>query len=552
MNALVVLLAIASIAFAYEAPTLALYTPNALRHGTESPGISVDGKTLTVGSVMGGYIDEVNLATGALSTYVANPNGGADDETWLPDGTLVFNCLAEGKVKAKPLGGSVITIASGLTIFGPNGIAYSPSNKVYSGEYPSGTGLYEVDPTGVNPKKLVLNMTSGLNGFDFGSDGNIYGAMSIIDTLIKIDLTTKTQTVVSNNFIDIESVRWDATKTNMYALDTAFNTIYRVNPNTGAKTPVVVLNLEFAYTDNFRILNSHTFILSETVRNALIEVDINAGTQRYITPPSVLCLPMGIDFLGETMYIADFVSLKKYNPENGQVTIYARGGTQPAPDPNVSFGLFNIFVGATQTAISCNFDERVQIRQTSNNAVITQVSANWPYGVAITASDTILLVNDYGTSLNVFSGKNYGTVRSLFPTFPFNNLTGMALAQQTGFVYVADYIAGKIFSVNYNTGAFTTVAHGLEGPEGIDRFINAAGRDTLAVIETVSKTVALVDIQTGAITRIADSLPVGLIGSPVLPTPYTFSGIAVAPNFDIYVTGDLNDALVKISYANCD
>jgi len=356
----------------------------------------------------------------------------------------------------------------------------------------------------------------------------------------------KTQTILSNTFLDIESVRWDLSKNHLYALDTGYNTIYRVSATTGAKTAVFTLPGN-NYIDNFRFYDDNTILVSESTNNVLYQHNFITGATINLTPVSVLCLPMGISFVSNTLYIADFVLERKYNIATNTLSVIARGGLQP-PNPStedVSFGIFNVYSNPTYLALSCNFDGRVQIRLTTTNAVVTQVSAGWPYGVAITNDNSILLVNDFGTGLFVWNGVQFQTGRNLYPTFPINDLTGMALASASNFVYVAGWSEGAIYKVNYLTGAYTTVITGLNLPEGIATHI-VNGKEYIAVAEVGCQSISLVDVSQRTKVTVATRVPIGLQGPDTLPPPYTFTGVAVASNGDIYFTSDLNDALIKI------
>jgi len=521
------------------------YTPNALRHGIEGPGVTPLGG-ITVGSVLGQYITRVDPVSGLLNTLIPQPFGEADDQVYGKDGTLVWTSLLSGLVRSRTIDGKIRVIGQNNPVT-PNGVAFDGNGNCYYSQFPAGTGLYKVDPLGRVAQQFILDVISPMNGFDFDANNILYGPLPFTGQIVKINLATKTQTIVASGFVDVESVRFSNDKKTMYALDIGVSTLYSVNVQTGAKTVICTLS-GLNYLDNFRPYGTDGFLLSDTVSNTLYLY--KTSTKRFInlTPRSVFALPMGISFLGNNLYIADYVSEKRYNVGTKSLTTIARSGLQPitagVAAQDVSFGIWNVFASDRYLAFSDFFDGRVQIRSTSTNAVVVAtIPVGAPYGLALSSDYKYLIVNDFGTGVRVFNGPTYTTGKTL--TTPFTTVTGMAIARDANTVYVADYAQGAVYKVNYVTGSYSTVATGISNPEGIAVY---SGRytDTIFVAAVGSKSLIQINASTGQKKTVATNLPIGLAGPETLPAPNTFTGVAVSPSGDVYITSDLNDALIKV------
>jgi len=528
-----------------------LSTPFALRHGIQGPGVSPLG-TISVGSVMGQYIAQVEFFTGASTTLLSQPLGEADDQVYGKDGTLVWTSLLSGLVRSRTPDLKVRVIGQNGP-FTPNGVAFDNNGNCYYSQFPAGTGLYKVDPTGKAPQQFILDVIAPMNGFDFGSDNQIYGPLPFTGQIVRINVATKTQTVIASGFVDVESVRWSLDKKTLYALDIGTSSIYSVNPTTGAKTLICTVS-GLNYLDNFRVYGTDGFLISDTVSNTLIYYKMSTKTFRNVTPRSVFGLPMGISFLGDNLYVADYVSEKSVNVNNNQVRTIARSGNQPpSAGPSaqdVSYGIWNILATQRYLVLSCFFDGRIQIRSTADNSVVVPtITALNVYGLAMSNNYQYLVAASYGTGVQVFTAPSYNVAKTV--NTPFVNVTGLAHARDANTVYVADYTKGAIYKLNYITGQYSTIATGISKPEGLAVY-NGRYSDTIFVAATGTKSVVQINVAFNYKFTVASNLPIGLPGAFSLADPNTFTGVAVHSSGDVYITSDINDSLIKLkcTYAN--
>jgi sugar lactone lactonase YvrE len=119
------------------------------------------------------------------------------------------------------------------------------------------------------------------------------------------------------------------------------------------------------------------------------------------------------------------------------------------------------------------------------------------------------------------------------------------LAAWEGNLWVADQGAGTIIQVAVDGEVLSDprpVATDLEGPEGLA----AAGEGVLYVVEAGAGRLSRVDVATGAVSPVADSLALGAPGTPGMPPTWIFNGVAIAPSGLVYVTGDIENIVYRI------
>jgi DNA-binding beta-propeller fold protein YncE len=80
-------------------------------------------------------------------------------------------------------------------------------------------------------------------------------------------------------------------------------------------------------------------------------------------------------------------------------------------------------------------------------------------------------------------------------------------------------------------------------PEGIAVFPNGK----LAVVETGTRQLLKIDPASGAMAPLVINLPVGFPSYPGGLPPYLITGVAISESGSIYVTGDMENVLYKIS-----
>src|SRR4029079_11648834 len=204
---------------------------------------------LYAGSVVGHSIYAVDTANGSVTTFVGAPEGMADDLVFLADGTVVWTSIQHGVVRARQGDGPVRKLADLVSV---NSINVRKDGRLFAAQVFGGDALWELDPAGAKPPRLILKDLGGFNGFDIGPDGMLYGPPWFKHQVVRIDPDTGALKVVAHGFDTPAAANFDS-KWNLYVLDTARGEVVRVNIRSGAKQVLAKLSTSL---DNLA-LDSH-------------------------------------------------------------------------------------------------------------------------------------------------------------------------------------------------------------------------------------------------------------------------------------------------------
>lgn len=122
--------------------------------------------------------------------------------------------------------------------------------------------------------------------------------------------------------------------------------------------------------------------------------------------------------------------------------------------------------------------------------------------------------------------------------------TGLAASEDD--LWVADWATGVVWQLVADGQVLdepAAVAAGLIQPEGL-----ALDHDgNLLVVESGAGRLSRVDLTSGAVTILADDLALGAAAPADWPPSWFFNGLAVGERGDIYVTGDIDNVLYRIT-----
>ncbi len=496
-------------------------------------GLAFDAKDrLYVGSVVGQQLYRVDTKTGAHEIYVGPTEGLADDMEVAPDGSLVWTSIIQGFVRAKAEGGEVRELAKGLP--GANSIAFNKEGRLFVGEVFLGDALYEIDYAGKNPPRQILKDVGGLNGFDFGPDGFLYGPLWFKGQVVRVDVDSGEMTVVAEGFKIPAAANFNS-KGVLHVLDSAVGDIVTVDTKTGAKTVVAHLktamdNLAFDSHDNLYVT-----VMSES---AVYQVDTKTGTSRLVRA-NALGVPADMaiwnDGGAETLYLADTFALRSVDPATGKVTDIARFVETDLDYPSgiaVSekhIHTTGFFGGVVQT-----FDRK------TGKTLATRHGFAAPFDVLEIEDGSLLVAQLAAGNLMHVTGEGDADRTVLVEGL----VTPSALAfADSGAIYVVQAMKGEVTRVDLVTKERKAIAQGLKGPEGL--VVAPDGR--VIVSEVGAKRVVAIDPASGAVTVLAENLPIGLALSPGMPPIGVQTGLAVTAKGDIIVSADIEDALYKLT-----
>jgi sugar lactone lactonase YvrE len=485
------------------------------------------GDVLLAGSVAGQSLYKVDVEKGTAEVLVGPPQGTADDMAFGPGGQVVWTAISDNIVWSRVGDGPITKLDPNLVSV--NAITFSRDGKrLFASQVFGGDALWELDPKGETPRRLIAKDMGGFNSFAHGPDGWLYGPVWFKGQVAKINPDTGEMVVVAEGLNTPASVKFDS-RDNLYVIDSATGEVLRVDRTSGAKTRIAQLSTSL---DNFAIDSKDRMFVSNMADNGIQEVDIATGEVRQVMR-GPLAFPADVAVRpaegGEEVVVADVFALRAVDGRSGAVRdlrrVHAKG--EPLEYPTgVSIGAGGRAVLASSATGAVMIDEAGQPLKVLHGFKAPSDALELADGsllVAEIASGDLVKVE--GDKRTVLAG---GFV-----------VPGGLAAGADGQVYVAETGAGKITQVDLASGAKTTVAEGLKLPKAVA--VDAGGG--LVVLETGAKAVVAIDPKSGARTVIAEDLPVGQV-----TTPFPLAGgLAIGPSGAIYVTGDVENAIYRIT-----
>ncbi|NOJ81515.1 gluconolaconase [Myxococcus xanthus] len=501
-------------------------------------GLAVDGKgNLLASNLLGQSVHAVNLRTGAVSTLVGPPLGGADDVALGPDGSIYWTGYFSGQLMRRTPDGKTRVIARNLP--GLNSLAFRGDGRLYVTQLGRGDALWEVDPAGRKPPRKVIDAPGYLNGFEFGPDDRLYGPLILKGQIARVDVDTGLIEKVAEGFTVPVAVNFDARRENLYVVDAATGELVRVRLPSGAKEVVAKLPTGL---DNLAVGPDDQVYVSNMVDNDIRVVNPADGSVRLLVD-SRLSVPSGIavvpDDPEETLYVADVYALRRVGGREGLVTQTTRVLSSQLNFP------MNVSVTARHVVLSTAYlgsHSTLQVLDRGTGALLrTLPSPNGAQGV-VELEDGTLIIAEAATGRLVRVGTSEPAVTTVLSE-GLGGPVGLAAdtkAKEPG-VYVTEVRSGKVTRVRLSDGARRTVAAGLEAPEGIALHPDGG----LIVAEVGRKRLVRIDAATGRVTVLARGLRIGLPESEGLPPGYIPTGVAVGASGTLYVTSDIESALYR-------
>jgi sugar lactone lactonase YvrE len=501
-----------------------LVRPSAF-HGVH--GLAFDAQDrLYAGSVVGQSIYRVDTTTGKVETIVGSPEGMADDLVFLPDGTMVWTAINQNTVRARKGDGPIRVLAEKLASV--NSLDYRKSDgRLFVAQVFGGDGLWELDPAGMKAPRNILKDIGGLNGFQIGPDGWIYGPLWFKKQVVKINPDNGELKVVADGFHTPAAANFDS-KWNLYVLDTAFGTVIRVDIKTGAKQ--VVAQLETSL-DNLAIDSHDRMFVSNMADNGIQEVDVRSGRARQVVKGK-LAIPFGIAAVAEgkrdTIYVADIFAFRAVDGDTGRVI-----DLQRAHAANVHID-YPIGVSANSKHVLLLNSNGTLQRYDRDGKFLQEWQGLPGISSALELSDDSVLVAQRGGLIWIgVDGKRKNIVGGVDG---MQGLTGIDSEN----VYATDVAGGQILRINIRSGDKKVVASGLLLPQGLA--IDKTGQ--LLTVEFGKKRIVSINPKSGARKEIATGLNLGFTNAERAERPI---GLTVGATGNIYVTSDAENSIYKIT-----
>ena len=503
--------------------TLDHLVPGGPFKGIHGLGVGPDG-LIYVGSVIGQTLHTVDPRTGATAVFVPPTAGLADDVEFGADGTIFWTGFSNGTLNARSPGGGTRVIASGLP--GLNSLALDAKGRLFATQVFAGDALWEMDPTGAKPPRLVMEDMGGLNGFDFGADGRLCGPLWFKHQVVCIDVDTAELEVVAEGFKVPAAVNFDS-KGRLHAIDNETGEVFRIDTAAHTRERVAVAptnldNLAFDAADRLYVTN-----MSD---NAIYEVPLDGRPLRTVIS-SPLTLPGGIALQGNTLYVADHFTMRKVDVKSGTVQDIDRSLLTNGYPSTIATSATRIASASVESGV-------VQLRdRASERPLAVWVGMARPGAIAV-IDERHIAVAEIGT----------GKLLALDASRPdAREVLAEGLEQPMGLVrrgsewFVSESAAGRVSALGAK-GARRVVVEGLQQPEGLAFMPD--GR--LAVAETGSGRVLLVDTATGERETIARGLPFGIADAPGAPAGMIPTGVAVDAAGTVYLSSDRESSLLRL------
>lgn len=494
-------------------------------------GLAFDAKDrLLAGTIVGNSIWEVDKKTGKAKIFIGAPMGQADDLAIGPKGELAWTSMIQGILRARTSDDAPIKdLAKDLP--GINSLAYDQKNgRLYASQVFLGDALWEVDPAGAAAPRKIAEKLGGLNGFEVGEDGMIYGPLWFKGQLVKINPGNGDITVIAQDFGTPAAANFDS-KGMLWVVDAKTGDLVKVDPATGQKK--IVAKLKPAL-DNLAIDKDDHIYVSNTSDFSIQEVNPTNGKVRTIVGTKI-AVPGGLKLSadGKELYIAGTFAFRSVNTANGNITEYRRMHNSDLEYSN-AIGLSDKHV-----LLSSWLFNSVQVIDRSTQKTRTFLRNFTAPTDALELADGSILVAEIATgNLVQANGSDWQTYTPVV-----KGLQGpvQLINAKDGVVYVTE-AAGRITRVDPKDWSTKVVAEGLALPEGLAQLPDGK----LVVAEAAARRLTEVDPANGTKRTLAEGLPIGFEAGPGMPPSYIPTGVAVDAKGVIYVSADRNNAIYRL------
>ena len=509
-----------------------ILVPGCHFHGLKGVNFT-DKNTLIVNDMVGGAINTVNIKTGEVGVLLEGPDGLGDDLVYGPDGQLCWTEGLGGKVDCLFPDGKIVTAGSGLPLI--NGIAFNKEGRLFASQVFVADGLWELDPNGKEKPRKVIDELGWLNAFEFGPDGKIYGPLMRMDKrcIARIDVETGKIETIAKGFkkgpFTVDSpnaVKFDP-QGRLFGIQASTGLVYRVDIETGNLETIAELE---AGLDNLAISSEGKIYVTNMINNNIYEIEPDSKKVRLVVEGK-LATPQGLCVRttdkGDVLYVADTWCLKQVDGNTGDIEIlweshfefpknvWLDGDTAVITGFLVALSEFDVTTGKNKKIVYGFGGSSKAIRLPDGSLI-----------VAMLKGELLKVTGEKGENRTV-------VVKGL--QLP----SSLELAGPDA-VYVTEAGPGTLSRINLSTGEKKVIASGLAKP--INMTLGSDGK--LLVVELGKKQLTEVDLKSGSTKPLIGNLPIGL---PSHMPVWTYPGVAVSKSGNIYVAGDIDNAIYKIT-----
>ena len=496
--------------------------------GANGMALGPDGN-LYVASVLGSNITVLNPETGKIIKEYGQSEGviGPDDVDFASDGSWYWTSIMTGEVAGFNKEGKKI-IAAQLTP-GVNPITFSNNNRLFVSQCFFGSNLYEVDPLGITEPRLIsdsLGPDCGLNGMDWGPDNRLYGPRWFNNQVVSFDVSDNSMRIEATGFITPAAIKFDK-QGRLHVLDTGSGILYRIENGKNIKVAELSPGL-----DNFVIDSTGRFFVSSFTDGFVKRIDLDGSVNELL--PGGMAHSGGITFHNGKIITADLHAIRAYFL-NGKEAFTQRN----VLGMGAMGGALNISSDGEQLILVSWVDNDVRIWDQEKQQRIWEKSGlNAPVS-AIRYADQVVVAEHGSQRIVGFSQE--GNLKTIFAS---NLPAPTGLLKDDKNLYVSDRTLGQIILVAVDglpLAKKEVVIDGLTTPEG---FVKKG--DTFFIVEADLGVVTSVNLK-GKRKVIAKISKGSQAASPMQPPSQVFNGITIDDKGALYVPGESDRALYKIT-----
>jgi sugar lactone lactonase YvrE len=294
--------------------TVEVLSEGAAISGANGLRVAPDGR-LYVASVIGSEIVILDPDSGEVLDRLSEGVDGPDDLAFNAAGDLYWTSILTGEVGGLTAAGGRVTAAR-LTP-GVNPIAFSDDGRLFVSQCFFDDKLYEVDPAGQAPARLIsdqLGPDCGLNGMDWGPDGRLYGPRWFRQQVVSFDVDAGDMRVEAIGFGVPAAVKFDSQGVLLHVLDTLAGAVVRV----ADQRQTVVAQLGPGL-DNLAFDEEDRLFVSSFVDGSVWRVEDEGNVA---LSPAGMAHPGALAVHGEgdsaLLLVADLHALRAFDPSTGE------------------------------------------------------------------------------------------------------------------------------------------------------------------------------------------------------------------------------------------
>ena len=484
---------------------------------------------LYVASVIGSELIVLDPDSGEVIERLADGIDGPDDVAFNEAGDFYWTSILTGEVAGLTAAGERITAAS-LTP-GVNPITFSDDGRLFVSQCFFDDGLYEVDPAGVEPPRLIsdeLGPGCGLNGMDWGPDGRLYGPRWFQNQVVSFDVDQGDMRIEATGFNVPAAVKFDSRGV-LHVLDTGAGSVVRVED--GRQTVVAVL---MQGLDNLAFDADDRLFVSSFADGAVWRVEAD-GSSTELQPGGMAhpgALTARATAEGVELLVADLHALRSFD-RNGE-TLWTERNVLGVGELG---SVLSVSVDGDNLIFSSFTDANVRIWNPERRRTVARID-NLQMPVSAVRYGELLLVAEHGAGhVRIINGDSVTRMVSGLQA-PTDLLT------DGDRLWVSDRSAGQVLQIGAGGRkiAPVIVAEGLEAPEGL-----ALWRDRVLVREGESGRVYLLgDGEPELLVTLGAGSPPA---SPAQPPAMVLNDITVVGNV-LYATNELSRELVAVDLSS--